>query len=131
MELTDLKRDFLRKLPGESLVNPPTFDHEIWRGSWSRVTWKPNHFHPEISSIASPTPGGRRLPRESQIGEPRGPSQGASVFGSRSNCRRRAGDNSGFSLMQPPADSRTIDPLCCGPMSTPPSIGAISLRPTS
>ncbi|MCP1966873.1 hypothetical protein AB7M49_000922 [Bradyrhizobium elkanii] len=29
MELTDLERDFLRKRIGESLVNPPTFDHEI------------------------------------------------------------------------------------------------------
>ncbi|WFU69318.1 hypothetical protein [Bradyrhizobium sp. CB2312] len=29
MELTDLERDFLRKLLGESWVSPPTFDHEI------------------------------------------------------------------------------------------------------
>lgn len=29
MDLTDLERDFLRKLLGESWVSPPTFDHEI------------------------------------------------------------------------------------------------------
>ncbi|WP_244433393.1 hypothetical protein [Bradyrhizobium japonicum] len=29
MELTDLEREFLRKLPGESWVSPPMFDHEI------------------------------------------------------------------------------------------------------
>lgn len=29
MELTDLERDFLRRLLGESWVSPPMFDHEI------------------------------------------------------------------------------------------------------
>ena len=29
MELTDLERDFLRRLLEESWVSPPTFDHEI------------------------------------------------------------------------------------------------------
>jgi len=29
MELTDLEREFLRKLLGESWVSPPMFDHEI------------------------------------------------------------------------------------------------------
>ncbi|MHC2842849.1 hypothetical protein [Bradyrhizobium diazoefficiens] len=29
MELTDLEREFLRKLFGDSSVSPPTFDHEI------------------------------------------------------------------------------------------------------
>lgn len=29
MELTDLERDFLRRLRGESWVSPPMFDHEI------------------------------------------------------------------------------------------------------
>lgn len=29
MELTDLEREFLRKLLGDSWVSPPMFDHEI------------------------------------------------------------------------------------------------------
>ncbi|MHC2538648.1 hypothetical protein [Bradyrhizobium diazoefficiens] len=29
MELTDLEREFLRKLFGKSWVSPPMFDHEI------------------------------------------------------------------------------------------------------
>lgn len=29
MELTDLERDFLKRLLGESWVSPPMFDHEI------------------------------------------------------------------------------------------------------
>lgn len=29
MELTDLERDFLRRLIGECWVSPPMFDHEI------------------------------------------------------------------------------------------------------
>ncbi|MBR0803463.1 hypothetical protein JEY40_17225 [Bradyrhizobium japonicum] len=29
MELTDLEREFLRKLLSESWVSPPMFDHEI------------------------------------------------------------------------------------------------------
>jgi hypothetical protein len=29
MELTDLEREFMRRLLGESWVSPPMFDHEI------------------------------------------------------------------------------------------------------
>ncbi|UFW49021.1 MULTISPECIES: hypothetical protein [Bradyrhizobium] len=64
MELTDLERDFLRRLLGESWISPPLFDHETVARLVELGLVETDRVHPEISNTASPTRGGRRLPRD-------------------------------------------------------------------